>query len=171
MKDTTLQPFEKIDQRPESEVRADLTRCCGSSRWVAEMMARRPFGSNERLMEAAAEIWRGLSIEDWREAFSHHPRIGDRSSLEKKFATTKQWAADEQKGTAAAAPEVLDGLLVDNETYEKKFGYIFIVCATGKTALEMLNLLRQRLPNAPDDEIRIAAAEQQKITKLRLEKL
>lgn len=148
-----------------------LTRCCGASRWVAGMAARRPYASLATLVAAADAIESELGREDWLEAFGHHPRIGDISSLRAKFADTKAWASSEQSGTASASEAVLQGLAEGNQAYEERFGYIFIVCATGKSAAEMLALLKARLGNDPDKEWRVAAAEQAKITRLRLEKL
>ncbi len=108
---------------------------------------------------------------DILEAFSHHPRIGDVDSLRKKFATTADWATSEQSGAQAASEAVLRDLAQGNRDYEARFGHIFIVCATGKSAAEMLALLRARIDHAPDVELRIAAAEQEKIAHLRLDKL
>ncbi|MGH7492642.1 MAG: 2-oxo-4-hydroxy-4-carboxy-5-ureidoimidazoline decarboxylase [bacterium] len=150
---------------------AEFARCCGSSRWADEMAARRPFRDEAELYAEAQEIWRRLSPEDWREAFSHHPKIGDRDSLRQKFAGTRHWSEGEQAGMHGAAEGVLEALAAGNAAYEEKFGYIFIVCATGKSAEEMLAILRQRLPYDPAVEIKIAAEEQSKITKIRLEKL
>jgi 2-oxo-4-hydroxy-4-carboxy-5-ureidoimidazoline decarboxylase len=135
------------------------------------MTARRPFRHEADLFGAADQIWRGLTRADWLEAFASHPKIGDLDSLRTKFATTGAWAAGEQAGVAGAAEAVLQSLADGNAAYEAKFGYIFIVCASGKTAEEMLALLRQRLVNDPDEELRIAAAEQMKITCSRLAKL
>ena len=123
------------------------------------------------LLEDAEEQWWQCNEDDWKEAFRHHPKIGDVGSLAKKFASTAQWASGEQSGVHAAAKETIEALAEGNRLYEEKFGYIFIVCATGKSADEMLNLLRSRLGNSPGDEIKIAADEQNKITKLRIEKL
>ncbi len=148
-----------------------LSRCCGSSAWVQKMAQERPFENDSALLDAADLTWEALSEVDWREAFAHHPQIGDRESLKKKFTATASWAGNEQAGTATATDEVLDELGEYNRQYLKKFGYIFIVCATGKSASEMLSLLKQRIDNAPENEIRIAAGEQQKITRLRLQKL
>jgi 2-oxo-4-hydroxy-4-carboxy-5-ureidoimidazoline decarboxylase len=120
---------------------------------------------------AADAIWLKLDRADWLEAFTHHPKIGDMDSLRAKFATTKEWAAGEQSGVNAANEEVLRGLADGNREYEQRFGHIFIVCATGKSAQEMLTLLRARLHNEADKELRIAAGEQAKITRIRLEKL
>ncbi len=149
----------------------DLMKCCGARRWAAEMNARRPFASREALLAASDEIWAGMKREDLLEAFTHHPKIGDIESLRKKFASTAAWASGEQSGVSGAGDEVLRGLSRGNEEYERKFGYIFIVCATGRSAEEMLDLLRERLKNDPARELALAAGEQRKITRIRLEKL
>lgn len=122
------------------------------------------------LLEDAEEQWWLCSEDDWKEAFRHHPKIGDLDSLRKKFSSD-QWAAGEQGAVAAAAAATLEALAEGNRLYEEKFGYIFIVCASGKTAEEMLEILKERLQNTPEEEIKIAADEQNKITKLRIEKL
>jgi 2-oxo-4-hydroxy-4-carboxy-5-ureidoimidazoline decarboxylase len=164
----TLNSFNSMDA---SASYAELERCCGSAQWISKMIERRPFSSFQNLISTADQIWFSLTEEDWKEAFTHHPKIGNLGNLRKKFATTHQWARNEQKQVVAASDEILKGLAIGNAEYERKFGYIFIVCAAGKGADEMLNLLRQRLPHDPGTEIRIAAEEQRKITHIRLEKL
>lgn len=131
-------------------------------------MERRPFGSDARLLRAARIEWFGLTEADWLEAFSHHPKIGDRASLAARFPATHDLSAREQSGVGSASARVLDELAEANEAYFNKFGFIFIVCATGKTAAEMLALLRARLANNRATELRTAAEEQAKITALRL---
>ena len=111
------------------------------------------------------------SEKDWKEAFSHHPKIGDLESLKKKFSSTAGWASDEQSGVNTASQQIIEALADGNKKYEEKFGYIFIVCAAGKSAEEMLAIFKSRLQNSPEVEIEIAADEQNKITKLRIEKL
>jgi 2-oxo-4-hydroxy-4-carboxy-5-ureidoimidazoline decarboxylase len=123
------------------------------------------------LLEDAESQWWLCTEDDWKEAFAHHPKIGDINSLMKKFANTAAWASGEQSGVNTATDEIIKLLSEGNRLYEEKFGYIFIVCATGKSAIEMLNLLNERLKNIPEEEIQIAADEQNKITKLRIEKL
>ena len=136
------------------------------------MLARRPFGSREALLTAARDEWFALDEADWREAFTHHPRIGDRESLRARFPSTAHLSAREQSGVSAASDEVLDALAAGNRAYEEKFGFIFIVFASGKSAEEMLGLLRARLGNDdPGREIRIAAGEHARITERRLESL
>jgi allantoicase len=143
---------------------AELRSCCGSTKWVEEMKRRRPFGTWETLAATADEVWNTLGPDDWREAFAAHPRIGERK------ATTK-WSAQEQSGVSSASDETRAALAAANEEYERRFGHIYIVCATGRSAGEMLALAEQRLKNTPEEELRNAAEEQRKITRLRLLKL
>lgn len=132
------------------------------------MLARRPFGSDAALLSAAREVWFALDEADWLEAFSHHPKIGDRKSLAARFPATHDLSAKEQSAVATAGARVLDALAEANEAYLARFGFIFIVCATGKSAAEILRLLRDRLENDRETELRNAAEEQAKITALRL---
>ncbi|MEB3284041.1 MAG: 2-oxo-4-hydroxy-4-carboxy-5-ureidoimidazoline decarboxylase [Candidatus Sericytochromatia bacterium] len=163
-----IEAFDKMDA---TGAKVQLQRCCGATRWVQGMLERRPFQSKQAVLDAADMVWSGLDSSDWREAFQHHPRIGDVAGLREKFASTAVWAKGEQAATALADEATLQALAEGNRQYEARFGFIFIVCATGKTAVEMLNLLRGRLQNQPEKEGAIAAAEQHKITRLRLEKL
>jgi 2-oxo-4-hydroxy-4-carboxy-5-ureidoimidazoline decarboxylase len=156
---------------PKEQLKEKLTKCCGSSAWVNKMLPFFPADDLVELLEDAEEQWYKCSEKDWKEAFSHHPEIGDMESLKKKFASTAQWAPGEQSGINTATQLTIEALAEGNRQYEKKFGYIFIVCATGKSAEEMLEILQSRLPDSPEDEIQIAADEQNKITKLRIEKL
>lgn len=161
----------RLDALPETQAVAAFLRCCGSRRWAEAMARGRPYRDAPALLAAAECAADGLARADWLEAFSQHPRIGDRASLGARFPTTSAWSSGEQAGVAAAGVDVLDALVEGNRAYEGRFGHIFIVCATGKSAAEMLALLRERLPNDPEHELGIAAAEQRKITALRLEKL
>ena len=156
---------------PEAQAITVLAECCGAARWVSGMAARRPFRSRTAVLSAADEIWRSLSPEDWRDAFSHHPRIGERKSAVPQSERGSEWAAREQSGVERARDEVRADLATVNREYERRFGYIYIVCATGRTAEEMLALARERLGNDPDVELGVAAEEQRKIMRLRLEKL
>lgn len=161
----------RVDELPPAEARPLLRTCCGSARWVEGMMARRPFGTTDALLNAARDVWFGLAPEDWLEAFADHPKIGDREALASKFPETRHLASGEQAGVEGAAEDVLEALARGNDEYERKFGYIFIVCATGLSASEMLARLQQRLGNDPAVELRIAAGEQARITAIRLRKL
>ena len=163
-----MAPWQRIDSASDADARVLLTRCCGSTRWVDGMLARRPFGGQETLLSAARDVWFALEPVDWLEAFRHHPKIGDRNTLRTRFATTRSLSEREQAGVAAASDDILDALAEGNADYERRFGFIFIVCATGKTAEEMLGLLRSRVDNDPGRELEIAAAEQAKITEIRL---
>lgn len=163
---------ETLDRASEEEAEAMLTRCCGASRWVRGMLERRPFGSDAALHEAADLVWADMAPSDVLEALSHHPRIGaDLDELRKKYGSTASWAASEQQGAQAADEATLIALRDGNVRYEARFGHLFVVCATGKNAAEMLALLEARMSNEADAELRVAAAEQSKITHLRLEKL
>jgi 2-oxo-4-hydroxy-4-carboxy-5-ureidoimidazoline decarboxylase len=155
----------------EMEARVEFERCCGAKLWAERMLRARPFADRAALFAAAEREFWALGEAGWREAFSHHPRIGDQGSALSKFARTASWAAQEQSGAADASNTIKAGLAEANRVYEKKFGYVFIVCATGKSAEEMFGLLTSRLENAPERELPIAVGEQLKITKLRLEKL
>jgi 2-oxo-4-hydroxy-4-carboxy-5-ureidoimidazoline decarboxylase len=152
-----------------------LLRCCGSARWAAQMAAARPFASAGVMGVVADVVWSALDAADWLEAFAAHPRIGAGTGGSAKASAERQasddWSAEEQSRVGDAAQDVRDRLARRNHEYEARFGYIFIVCATGRSAGEMLGTLEARLPNDPDTELRIAANEQRKITRLRLEKL
>jgi 2-oxo-4-hydroxy-4-carboxy-5-ureidoimidazoline decarboxylase len=156
---------------PPEGKKAALLKCCGSSKWAEFLAEQFPFASRDEMKKESDRIWFGLGEEDWKKAFSIHPKIGDMESLNKKFASTAAWAGTEQSGVTRAGPGILQQLKDGNEAYEKKFGYIFIVCATGKSAEQMLSMLQGRLLNNPANEISIAAQEQNKITHLRLDKL
>lgn len=171
MTDKAADPIGWLNQLDPETLKIELTRCCGAHRWVEQMMAKRPFASEAALYQAAHHVWIWLLEEDWREAFEHHPKIGDINSLKAKFANTQTWAEGEQSGVHGAADSVIQSLADKNALYESRFGYIFIVCATGKSAEEMLAILEQRLTHDSGVELQIAAVEQEKITRLRLEKL
>lgn len=165
----TLENFNQLDAR---QVREALTNCCGAEKWVNHLSSILPFKSERHLFDQARICWyEECSEAEYLEAFTHHPKIGDLKSLEKKFASTKQWAGKEQSGISTASQDTLEQLAKANTDYEEKFGYIFIVCATGKSAEEMLRLVQNRLSNSKEDELHIAKAEQFKITILRLKKL
>ena len=161
---------EQLNMLPIQEAVTLFRQCCGSLRWANAMQERRPFRDIHHLVAVADEVWNALSPNDWKEAFSHHPKIGDIKDLRKRFPTTAQLSEGEQAGLALTTEKVLKALAEGNNLYEAKFGYIFIVCATGKTAEEMLDLLNKRMNNIPSEEIRIAAGEQAKIISLRLNK-
>ena len=160
-----------LNRAESGEATAALLRCCGCVRWAGAMASARPFDSVEALYRVAEREWDCASREEILEAFSHHPRIGDRESLRDRFPKTHAWSASEQAEASLAEETVKDDLAQGNHDYEARFGYIFVVCASGKSAAEMLALLRARVANDPEKELKIAALEQMKITRLRLEKL
>ncbi len=161
----------ELDQLPATHAIQLLAACCGSSRWVSSMVARRPFNSLDAVLAASDDVWWSLDATDWREAFAHHPRIGERISAAPQDERARGWSSDEQAGVSTARDTVREALAAANREYEHRFGYIYIVCASGKSAEEMLSLARARLANEPEIELRVAAEEQRKITRLRLEKL
>lgn len=161
----------ELNELPEERAAPLLLACCGSSRWVAGMLRRRPFASADALLAAADEVWASLSESDWREAFSHHPRLGERTASVKQGARAEAWSGGEQSGLADASELVRAALADANAAYEARFGFICIICATGKRAPELLQTTRARLGNSVHDELRVAAEEQRKITRLRLLKL
>ncbi|MEE4277689.1 MAG: 2-oxo-4-hydroxy-4-carboxy-5-ureidoimidazoline decarboxylase [Halieaceae bacterium] len=148
-----------------------LSQCCVSRGWIAGMLERRPFRDAVELRDAARASWECLGEADWLEAFEGHPKIGDVSSLRTKYAASARLAAQEQASVADATEDVLQRLARGNREYESRFGFIFIVCATGKTAAEMCELLEQRLRSEREAELRTAAGEQFRILMLRLEEL
>jgi 2-oxo-4-hydroxy-4-carboxy-5-ureidoimidazoline decarboxylase len=163
--------IQELNHLPQEQLKEELFKCCGSRAWVNKMLTVFPVEDYVDLMEDAEDKWYECSEEDWKEAFTHHPKIGDIDSLKKKFTSTAQWASGEQAGVNTASDEVLQKLSEGNRLYEEKFGYIFIVCATGKSAEEMLSILESRLPNDAAEEIKMAADHQMQITKIRLDKL
>jgi OHCU decarboxylase len=154
----------ELNAMNEAAAAQEFRRCCGSSRWAKRMSQARPFASAEEMSAAADTAWWALGRQDWLEAFAAHPQIGS-------SAPVSAWSAAEQAGMAEAAGRTRDRLAEANRVYQTRFGYIFIVCATGKSAVEMLDLLEARLHHDPDHELRVAAQEQRKITQLRLTKL
>ena len=163
--------LEALNRLPAAEAAQAFERCCGSKAWVKGMNAARPFKDRKALFAAAERVAKSLGRADWLEAFSHHPKIGDRESLGARLGAAAAWAADEQRGADAASVVTLHGLAQGNRSYEERFGYIFIVCASGRSADELFVELQKRLKNDPEKELENAAREQRAITRLRLEKL
>ena len=165
----TLNTFNKLSIEKAKE---ELFKCCGSTNWVKQLMNYFPFENEEIFFHQVNEIWyKQLEESDYKEAFTHHPKIGDVENLKKKFASTSDWAGNEQSGVNQATLKTIQLLAEYNEAYFQKFGYIFIICATGKPAAEMLRLLKKRVNHQPAGELVIAAGEQHKITLIRLRKL
>jgi OHCU decarboxylase len=161
---------------PEPELEAALRACCGSSAWGRAMVAERAkssasFASLDALKKRSAEVWSALSPADWDEAFKAHPRIGEKKAEGPQSKVARDWSAKEQAKVGSASQAVLDELKEVNRAYEERFGRIYIVCATGKSADEMLAIAKERMASDSATELRRAAEEQRKITELRLEKM
>jgi len=157
----------RLNTRPATEAQAEFLNCCGSTVWARRMTEARPFSSVDQLKQAAERVWWSLKRQDWLESFSSHPKIGER----KPESSSHGWSEQEQSGVRSASDDTRRLMAQLNRDYEEKFGYIFIVCATGRSSDEMLTNLRERLQNSAEKELHMAAAEQAKITALRLEKL
>ena len=160
-----------LDDLGDAEASAQLRVCCGSHRWIDSMIAARPFKSPQRAREQADRIWNGLSREDWLEAFDHHPRIGEKKAAIVQNASGAALSSQEQARVASADEQTKGQLAQVNAEYERRFGYIYIVCASGRSAEELLTIARGRLQNDPEKELHVAAEEQRKIMQLRLANL
>jgi allantoicase len=159
-----------LNAMDEKKLRALLLSCCGSTRWAERMLARRPFASVRALFAAADDAWWALGSKDFLKAFAAHPRIGSKKKAKPQSSKSASWSKGEQRGVSSADAAVLKRLAQLNNEYFKKFGFIFIVFATGKSAPEMLALLEERVKRGKSKEIETAAVEQAKITRVRLEK-
>ena len=160
-----------LNSLPAGDAVVQLLQCCGSQRWATQMAAARPFPTIDSAIETAGEIWWSLDRSDWLEAFRSHPKIGEQKAADAVTAKAQAWSSHEQAGVTAASNETIDSLATLNRAYDEKFGYIFIICATGKTSEEMLAALRERIQHDAATELPVAAAEQSQITVLRLKKL
>lgn len=163
--------LQRLNSLGTPEAESELLKCCGSREWAGRVTAARPFESMADLIAKADRIWWSLGPRDWLEAFHSHPKIGEQKAAAATAVEAQRWSEDEQSGTRHSSQKTLAALAELNHEYEEKFGYIFIVCATGKSSEEMLAMLRARLENPAGMELRSAAAEQAKITQLRLRKL
>jgi OHCU decarboxylase len=152
----------------QSAARAMLA-CCGARRWAAGMVALRPISSVAALSEAADRVWTTMSEPDWLEAFACHPRIGERKASSASERSTA-WSEQEQSGTGSASTSMMRELAEGNAQYEQRFGFTYIVCATGKSANEMLAILKRRLANDRMAELKEAAEQQRQIMQIRLGK-
>eukprot|EP01040_Poterioochromonas_malhamensis_P017395 gene17395-19974_t len=148
-----------INTSSVEKLEEEFGRCCGSPVWVQEMVKARPFANVDQLIEKGNLVWWNLSVEEWQKAFAAHPKIGDRNAFRAKFSQ-HGWEGNEQSGTNTATEEVLEALEVLNNEYEYRNGFIFIICATGKSAVEMLTALKARVNNDSETEIQNAAGEQ-----------
>ena len=166
-----MDAIHRINSLPSDQAEAEFLKCCGSRMWAVKMTAARPFENIEEMVANSDRIWWSLDSSDWLQAFDGHPKIGEKKAAAPVAGQSLSWSEKEQSGTRGSSSETMDELAELNRQYQEKFGFIYIVCATGKTADEMLGILRKRLENDPATELRNAAAEQAKITTLRLNKL
>lgn len=169
--DDLCKGFERLNALTQVAAANELLKCCGSKRWANRMVSDMPFYNLHQLFSKADSVWWSLEEKDWLEAFSSHPKIGEQKAAHGQSSESARWSEQEQAGTQAAAQEMLVELRTLNHAYEERFGFIFIVCATGKTTEEILALIKERLLNDYATELRIAAEEQRRITHLRLRKL
>jgi 2-oxo-4-hydroxy-4-carboxy-5-ureidoimidazoline decarboxylase len=153
----------------ENAARDAMIACCGSKRWAAAMVALRPIASVGALSEAADRVWAAMWEADWLEAFAGHPRIGERQRASTSLQSVA-WSKQEQAQASTVGDRVLAELAEGNNLYEQRFGFTFIVCATGKSAEEMLGILNRRLAGGRETELREAAEQQRQIMQIRLEK-
>jgi allantoicase len=163
--------IEQINRLSREQALKALLDCCGAKKWAEKMLAMRPFPDLGYVLDMADKVWAGLEREDWLEAFRHHPAIGGKKAKAKQSAIARRWSAKEQSASQKGPPETLAALAAANRDYLAKFGNVFLICATGKSSGEILRNLQERLSNDSEAELRIAAEEQRKITRLRLEKL
>lgn len=161
----------RLNALPAAEAEADLLACCGSREWARRVAALRPFASEEALFDAADVVWWALDREDWLQAFRSHPRIGEKKAEAGQTGREQGWSRGEQAGMDTAEDATRRALADGNRAYEERFGHIYLVFASGRSAAELLADLRSRLGNDPATELGIAAEEQRKITRLRLERL
>ncbi len=163
--------LDELNSMPRDEAAELLRACCGATSWVNAMLDRRPYESATRLLDDADVAWATTSADDWHEAFSHHPRIGEKGTKANQTGLASGWSEAEQTKVQLASSSVHDQMSLVNIAYERKFGHIYIVNAAGKSAHDLLDIARSRLKNDPEKELNIASDEVRKITRLRLEKL
>ncbi len=162
--------LQALNSLNSSDAEQWFSQCCAAPKWFKGMAQARPFTDFDAVIQAAKEIWQQCSTPDFLTAFEAHPMIGDVNSLREKYAATKNMASNEQQSAADADEKTLHNLAATNHEYLNQHGFIFIICASGLSAKTMLHALTLRLKNDTATEIELAAAEQIKITLLRLEK-
>jgi OHCU decarboxylase len=165
------QSLARLNELTAHDAEAEFLKCCGSTKWAQEMTAARPFATAPALFARADDISFALEDADWLEAFRAHPKIGEQKAAKAQSHQEQKWSAQEQSGVADASAATIAQLAERNREYEDRFGFIFIVCASGKSPDEMLAILNSRIDNDLRTELHIASEEQRKITHLRLQKL
>jgi 2-oxo-4-hydroxy-4-carboxy-5-ureidoimidazoline decarboxylase len=162
--------LEHWNRLPVEEAASAILPCCGSKAWSCGMAARRPLLDEAALLAASDETWHNLAQSDWLEAFQSHPRIGESRPRQGVPLQSAAWSEQEQKKIQDIDDTFRIALEEGNREYERRFGRIFIVCATGKSAAEILEILRRRLQNDAETELREAAEQQRQIAQIRLRK-
>ena len=165
------QSLNRLNELSANQADVEFLKCCGSTRWARAMTGARPFEALDDVLAQSDRIWWSLNEADWLEAFRAHPKIGEKKAAAAQSAEAQKWSAQEQSGVAEASASTISELAERNREYEDRFGFIFIVCASGKSSEEMLALINDRIGSDRETELRTAAEEQSKITRLRLEKL
>jgi 2-oxo-4-hydroxy-4-carboxy-5-ureidoimidazoline decarboxylase len=163
--------LDRFNRMTAEAAAAELMACCASRAWARAVAARRPYADADALLESAEAVWARLPATEWLTAFAAHPPIGEEAAARPQVGAGDRWSAAEQRGVAGASAAVRAELAQANRDYEATFGYTYIICATGRTAEEMLQFARERLNHEPSAELRLAAGEQAKITRLRLLRL
>ena len=163
--------LDHLNTLPQPEAIEEFLKCCGSQRWAQRMVINRPYLSLDDLCVKAGDLWWDLDRDDWLEAFRSHPKIGERKAASEVSKEALEWSGQEQASINDAQAQTLSELARLNRVYEAKFGFIYIVCASGKSSEEMLEILNSRINNEAENELMIAAREQAKITELRLRKM
>lgn len=171
MVETTNIDLRSLNSLSPSQAQDAFLKCCGATAWAKAMSDARPFSDSQALFAKADEVWRSLNEDDWLEAFRAHPKIGEKKAATAQSVQAQSWSAHEQSESQKASDQTKAALTYGNRRYEERFGHIFIICATGKPAEEILGSLNERLQNDRETELRVAAEEQRKITWLRLAKL
>jgi OHCU decarboxylase len=167
--------LDRWNKAEENEALSAMIACCGARRWAEAMVALRPMANVVELSLSADRVWSSMDEADWMEAFACHPRIGEREGIGERRAAhasarSQAWSQQEQSSAEDAEDAVLAELAAGNALYEERFGFTYIVCATGKSAEEMLNILNRRLANERAAELGEAAEQQRQITQIRLGK-
>src|SRR5437588_4269083 len=137
--------LDELNLLPPDQAKTEFLKCCGATRWASAMTEARPFAGNDELFATADDVWWSLSTEDWLEAFRAHPKIGEKKAAATQAEQAQSWSAHEQSGVASATSQTKDDIARLNREYEDRFGFIFIVCASGKSSEEMLALLNSRI--------------------------
>ncbi|HET6168980.1 MAG TPA: 2-oxo-4-hydroxy-4-carboxy-5-ureidoimidazoline decarboxylase [Terracidiphilus sp.] len=154
---------------PDTVAMETMIACCGARRWAEAMVALRPFSSIVELRTEADRVWNTIEEGDWMQAFASHPRIGEHKAAHASAISTA-WSQQEQSSAVSASKQVMDDLAEGNRLYEERFGFTYIVCATGKNGEEMLAILNRRLTHDRSTELREAVEQQRQIMQIRLGK-